>query len=285
MVATETGHGPLAEFLRVRRRQVRPADHGLPPGGERQVPGLRRDEVAMLAGISTDYYIRLEQGRERHPSRAVLDGLATALRLDPAAANYLHELVSAGEGATSGGALSSARFEALQRLLDSLAVPAIVVDRRLDVVADNALGDLLYDGMEHRENYARMVFLDPGAREFFVDWAAFAQCTVASLRRANAAGAADSAELAGLVGELAVRSTEFSTSWAHHQLYEKVIDRKLFRHPLVGPVTFDEHVLELPDSGGHQVWAYHPADDASAEALARLASLATLSGRARSRPH
>lgn len=271
--------GALAEYLRARRGQVRPEQHGLAPGGERQVPGLRRDEVAMLAGISTDYYVRLEQGRERRPSRTVLTGLSQALLLDPAAARYLRELVianEADEANEAGGGPGPERLEAVQRLLDSFTVPGLLLNRWLDVVATNTLGELLHEGLEHRENYARMVFLAAGAPKFFIDWPAFARCTVAALR-ANAGLEAGSAKLAGLVGELAVRSDQFSTAWAQHHVYEKAVDHKLFRHPLVGPVAFDQHVLELPGSGGHQIWAYHPADDATADALVRLGALTTLS--------
>ncbi len=270
--------GPLAEFLRARRARVRPAEQGLVPGGERQVPGLRRDEVALLAGISTDYYVRLEQGRERRPSGPVLSALAEALLLEEPARRHLRELAAAGradDGEDTGEAeLPAARLEALRPLLDALAVPALVIDRQLDVVAANPLGALLYEGLEHRDNYARMVFLSPGAGEFFVDRAETAACVVASLRAS--AGARPSARLERLVGELALYSDEFAEAWAAHRVYEKTVDRKRFRHPMVGHVVFDQHVLELPAGAGHRIWAYHPSDAPTAQALVRLRDLTTL---------
>ena len=241
----------------------------------------------MLAGISADYYVRLEQGRERHPSPAVLDGLSTALLLDRASSRYLRELAAADSGiddaAEASGVLPAGRLDAVRPLLDSLTVPAILVDRWLNIAATNALGEMLHEGLEHRENYARMVFLSPGAQEFFVDWSELARCMVAALR-ASAGSTASSGRLEQLVGELAVASEVFSTAWAQHDVYEKAIDRKRFRHPMVGPLVFDQHVLELPDSDGHQIWAYHPTDDATRDALVRLESLATLSDPASSDP-
>ncbi|MGW0889578.1 helix-turn-helix domain-containing protein [Saccharopolyspora sp. NPDC002578] len=271
---TKALEGPLGGFLRARRRQVHPHQQDLVPGGPRQVAGLRRDEVAMLAGISTDYYVRLEQGRERHPSRAVLDGLSTALLLDRAASRYLREL-AADDGTDADNGADPDRLAAVRPLLAALTVPAILVDRRLDVIAANALGDVLHEGLEHRDNYARMVFLSPGATEFFVDWPDLARCMVATLR-ADATSEANSGRSTRLVGELAVASDVFSTAWADHDVYEKALDRKRFRHPLAGTLVFDQHVLELPDSDGHRIWAYHPADAATDAALLRLGSLATL---------
>ena len=271
--ATSLGN-PLGAFLRARRQQVRPEQQRLVPGGARQVSGLRRDEVAMLAGISTDYYVRLEQGRERHPSRTVTDGLTAALLLDRASSRYLRELATADD-AEVGGVREPGRLDAVRPLLGSLTVPAILVDRWLNIRAANALGEMLHEGLEHRENYARMVFLSPGAQEFFVDWSELAHCMVAALR-ARAGSEVGAGRLERLVGELAVASAVFSTAWAQHEVYAKAVDRKRFRHPLVGALEFHQHVLELPDSDGHQIWAYHPADDATDEALVRLGSLATL---------
>ncbi|MBA8923400.1 transcriptional regulator with XRE-family HTH domain [Kutzneria viridogrisea] len=258
---------PLADFLRARRQQVCPEQHGLAPGPDRQVPGLRRDEVAMLAGISTDYYVRLEQGRERSPSQSVLDGLATALLLDRTAARHLRMLAT-GEPADEGEPDPS-RLSAVRVLLGALTVPALLVNRRLDVVAANTFGTRLHAGLQHRENYARMVFLSPGAREFFTEWPELAECVVASLRAATGTPG-----LADLVGELAVASAEFSTAWARHGLYEKALDHKLLRHPVAGSLAFDQHVLELPRTGGHRIWAYYPADEATSAALGRLAGYA-----------
>lgn len=231
----------------------------------------------MLADISTDYYTRLEQGRERHPSRAVAEGLSLALLLDEPAARYLTGLAIAEPKAAAG--LTTERLDAVCSMLDGWdATPAILVNRWLDVVAANALGGLLYAGLDHRENYARMVFLSANAPNFFLDWTEFANCTVSALR-GGAGFETSAAPLVGLVGELSLRSTAFSESWARHDLYEKTIDRKRFQHPLVGRLELDQHVLELPGAGGHHIWAYHSTDTETRGRLTELAGLATSTSR------
>lgn len=270
---------PLAAFLRARRDRVRPEHHRLAPGPQRQVPGLRRDEVAFLAGISTDYYVRLEQGRERRPSPAVVKGLGRALLLDAAAERYLRELsateaVGDGEAGYAPG-MEADRLDAVHQLLDSMTVPALLVNRWLDIVDSNALGDLLHEGLEPRDNYARMVFLAPGAQEFFTDWPELARCMVAALR-AQAGSEAGSARLAQLWAELLAHSEVFKATWVEHHLYEKAIDHKQFQHPRAGSLALDQHVLELPGSEGHRIWAFHPADDATSKALLRLTTLRPL---------
>ncbi|MFD7285242.1 helix-turn-helix domain-containing protein [Streptomyces sp. NPDC059863] len=263
---------PLAAFLRARRDRVRPEHHRLAPGAQRRVPGLRRDEVAFLAGISTDYYVRLEQGRERSPSRAVVTGLCRALLLDAAAARYLSELADTGT-AEDGEAprMDTDRRDAVHQLLDSLTVPALLVNRWLDIVGSNTLGDLLHEGLEPRDNYARLVFLAPGAQTFFTEWPEHARCVVAALR-AQAGSEAGAARLTQLLNELVTHGDVFRTSWGEHHLYEKALDHKLFRHPRVGSLALDQHVLELPGSEGHRIWAFHPADAATSKALLRLTS-------------
>ncbi|MFE6157775.1 helix-turn-helix domain-containing protein [Streptomyces sp. NPDC056486] len=265
------GGEPLAAFLRARRNQVRPEHHWLAAGAQRQVPGLRRDEVALLAGISTDYYVRLEQGRERRPSRAVVQGLSKALLLDAVAARYLRELSDTGaavggEAETPCMDMNTDRLDAVHQLLGSMTVPALLVNRWLDIVDSNALGDLLHEGLAPRDNYARLVFLAPGAQAFFTEWPELARCMVAALR-VQAGSEAGSARLTRLVKELAAHSDVFRNAWGEHHLYEKAIDHKLFRHPRVGSLALDQHVLELPGSEGHRIWAFHPADDATSDAL------------------
>ncbi|MEV8397289.1 helix-turn-helix domain-containing protein [Streptomyces niveus] len=264
---------PLAAFLRARRDRVRPEHHRLAPGPQRQVPGLRRDEVAFLAGISTDYYVRLEQGRERRPSPAVVKGLCRALLLDAAAERYLRELsVTEAPQAVKEAGMEADRLDAVHQLLGSMTVPALLVNRWLDIVDSNALGDLLHEGLEPRDNYARMVFLAPGAQEFFTDWPELARCVVAALR-AQAGSEAGSARLAQLLPELLAHSEVFKAAWGEHHLYEKAIDHKQFQHPRAGSLALDQHVLELPGSEGHRIWAFHPADDATSKALLRLTTL------------
>ncbi|MEV8419485.1 helix-turn-helix domain-containing protein [Streptomyces niveus] len=264
---------PLAAFLRARRDRVRPEHHRLAPGPQRQVPGLRRDEVAFLAGISTDYYVRLEQGRERRPSPAVVKGLSRALLLDAAAERYLRELsVTEAPQAVEGSGMDADRLDAVHQLLGSMTVPALLVNRWLDIVDSNALGDLLHEGLEPRDNYARMAFLAPGAQEFFTDWSELARCVVAALR-AQAGSEAGSARLAQLLPELLAHSEVFKAAWGEHHLYEKAIDHKQFQHPRAGSLALDQHVLELPGSEGHRIWAFHPADDATSKALLHLTAL------------
>ncbi|MFE6025872.1 helix-turn-helix domain-containing protein [Streptomyces niveus] len=264
---------PLAAFLRARRDRVRPEHHRLAPGPQRQVPGLRRDEVAFLAGISTDYYVRLEQGRERRPSPAVVKGLCRALLLDAAAERYLRELsVTEAPQAVKEAGMEADRLDAVHQLLGSMTVPALLVNRWLDIVDSNALGDLLHEGLEPRDNYARLVFLAPGAQEFFTDWPELARCVVAALR-AQAGSETGSARLAQLLPELLAHSEVFKAAWGEHHLYEKAIDHKQFQHPRAGSLALDQHVLELPGSEGHRIWAFHPADDATSKALLRLTTL------------
>ncbi|WP_063738468.1 helix-turn-helix domain-containing protein [Streptomyces rimosus] len=268
--------GPLAGFLRARRKQVHPEQHGLAPGAKRQVPGLRRDEVALLAGISTDYYVRLEQGRERRPSRAVLEGLSTALLLDTTAARYLRELAAPAGGASTVAVvpgMGTERLEEVHRLLGAMTVPALLVNRWLDIVGSNTLGALLHEGLEPRDNYARMVFLAPGAQSFFTEWPELTRCMVAALRT-QTGYEAGAPRLTELVDELTARSEVFSTAWREHRLYEKAMDRKLLHHPRVGPLTLNQHVLELLVADGHRIWAYHPADDATSDAVVRLGASA-----------
>ncbi|MCQ8190395.1 helix-turn-helix transcriptional regulator [Streptomyces rugosispiralis] len=274
-----SGGAPLAAFLRARRSRVRPEHHRLAVGAQRQVPGLRRDEVAFLAGISTDYYVRLEQGRERRPSRAVVEGLCKALLLDAVAARHLRELSATGTAAGGeANRMGTDRLEGVRRLLDSMTVPALLVNRWLDIEDSNTLGDLLHEGLQPRDNYARLVFLAPGARAFFTEWPELARCMVAALR-AQAGSEAGAARPTQLVRELSAHSDVFRSVWGEHRLYEKAMDHKRFRHPRVGPLALDQHVLELPGSDGHRIWAFHPADDATSNALLDLAPPALPSGR------
>ncbi|WP_206505429.1 helix-turn-helix domain-containing protein [Streptomyces chrestomyceticus] len=278
-VSTGPGRGaPLAAFLRARRDRVRPEQHRLAAGAQRQVPGLRRDEVALLAGISTDYYVRLEQGRERRPSPTVVEGLTRALLLDAVAARYLRELsvadsvagpVTDSVAGDEAPRMSTERLAAVHQLLGSLPVPALLVNRRLDIVGSNPLGDRLHEGLEPRDNYARLVFLAPGAPSFFTEWPELARCMVAALRAQTGSGTA-SPRLTRLVAELSARSDVFRTVWREHHLYEKAMDHKRLRHPRIGTLALDQHVLELPGSEGHRIWAFHPADEATSDALLGL---------------
>ncbi|RJQ81031.1 helix-turn-helix domain-containing protein [Pseudonocardiaceae bacterium YIM PH 21723] len=257
----------LGEFLRARRSLVRPEQVGLEPGGARQVPGLRRDEVALLAGVSTDYYVQLEQGRERRPSVQVLDALAKALLLDLDTHSHLRGLVAVdpvpAPAPTDHGLLT----ELIQRWPDT---PAMLVTPWLDVIARNPLADALYAGLRYRDNLARMAFLDEKVAELIEDAGQLARCTAASLRAA-AGREPHPPELVELISELTLRSAAFRPMWARHDVHRKGSAVKRFRHATAGVLTLHQHVLRLPDHAGLEVWVYQaePGSD-SERALQRL---------------
>lgn len=263
---------PLGLFLRARRALVRPEEAGLPAGNRRRVAGLRREEVAVLAGVSTDYYVRLEQGRERSPSAQVVDALARALGLDGDAADHLHRLARPVTGR------SRPRPEAVSpALLRMMAAwdrtPAVVLGRCLTVLAHNVLGGALFAGHAHSGDLLRLVFLDPDAREFYPDWESVAANSVAALRAC--AGTAHDARMIATVGELSLRSGEFRELWARHDIRRKTHESKRFRHPLVGELTLDYESLTVNSAPGQQLVVYQAAPGSPSEqALALLGSLA-----------
>jgi transcriptional regulator with XRE-family HTH domain len=232
----------LSEFLRSRRARLQPEDVGLPDYGRRRVPGLRREELAQLAGVSVDYYVRLEQGRNIQPSDSVLEAIASALRLSDDERAHLFTLVRprrrprrrAPERVRPG----------IQQLLDALGVPAFVTGRRLDVLAHNALAEAVMGGFRER-NLLRVVFLEPEARELYPDWEQVAAETVNFLRLL---ADPDDADLAALVGELSLHSAEFRRLWARHDVRAKRGGVKRIAHPLVGPLEFDYETLQLSDA-------------------------------------
>ncbi|MEU3958993.1 helix-turn-helix transcriptional regulator [Streptomyces buecherae] len=248
--------GPLAEYLRARRALVRPTDHGLAPGPARQVPGLRREEVALLAGVSTDYYVHLEQGRERRPSPQVLAALARALRLDAAAHTHLRALADQPSSPTAPDTLPTGTEGSLTHLVRHwVTAPAMLVTPWLDVLVRNGPADALYAGLPLRDNLARMAFLDPAVGEFVPDPEHLAQCTVGTLRAA-AGPAPHTPQMADLIGELNDRSAAFRRLWARHDVHRKASATKHFRHPVAGPLTLRQHVLTLPDHPELQLWIY-----------------------------
>ncbi|MFI7639683.1 helix-turn-helix transcriptional regulator [Nonomuraea sp. NPDC049400] len=273
----------LGKFLRSRRSQLRPADAGLPTGvGARRVPGLRREEVAQLAGVSTDYYARLEQGRHPHVSEAVLDAVARALRLDDVERDYLHELARTTGGSRRSRAKAAMRVPrvrpAVHQMLDVLddVSPVLVVNHRRDVLATNHLARALitdFDALPHRErNLARFVLLDPAARELYRDWEEVAQIFVANLRLA-AGSHPDDRQLNELIGEFFVKVPEFSAWWDSHRVQQCAYGDQRFRHPVVGDLTLHHETLALPADPDQELCLYSAEPGtASAEALRLLAS-------------
>jgi transcriptional regulator with XRE-family HTH domain len=234
----------LGEFLRSRRARVSPEDVGLPGGGRRRVPGLRREELAMLAGVSVDYYMRLEQGRTPAVSDSVLDAVARVLRLDETERAHLRNLV---RPAPSKRPAPQRVRPGLRRLLEMMDdVPAFVMGRRAEVLAYNPLADALYgfgDVPAEERNCARQTFLWPQARTFYRDWPAVAADMVAFLRL-DAGRYPDDARLAALVGELSVKDETFRKLWAQHKVLEKTHGVKLLRHPVVGDLDLDYETLQ-----------------------------------------
>jgi len=268
----------LGEFLRSRRARLRPEDTGLPANGRRRVPGLRREELALLAGVSVDYYVRLEQGRAEHPSESVLDAIARALRLDETEVAHLHTLARPGPVRRRRRRPARVRPELL-RLVERLdGVPALVLGPRMDVLAWNSLGAALvvdFAALPPRErNMPRLMFLDEETRRLYPDWETVARETVAFLRL-TAGRSREDAELAELVGELSLASRDFARWWADHDVREKTHGRKRFAHPAVGELILDYETLVLPDEPEQALVTYTAgAGSRSETGLRLLASLA-----------
>ncbi|MER7706012.1 helix-turn-helix transcriptional regulator [Kitasatospora sp. NPDC097605] len=270
----------LSEFLRSRRARLRPADVGLPDyGGRRRVPGLRREELAQLAGVSTAYYVRLEQGHGENVSTAVLDAIARALRLDAAERDHLRRITQPAR--RSPGRSRSARPQRvrpeLQQLLDAMdGVPAYVLGRRLDVIAWNRLGNALVGDVAalppEQRNLAWLVFLDRASRELYLDWESKANDLVGMLRL-DAGRDPDDPRLASLIGELSVKSEDFRRLWAAHDVRDKGHGVKELHHPVVGRLTLRYETFRLAGDPDQVLVAYHAAPGSpSAESLRLLAS-------------
>ena len=296
----------VREFLSSRRARLSPQDAGLIAyGGNRRVKGLRREEVAMLAGVSVDYYIRLERGNLSGASQAVLEALSRALQLDDAEHEHLYDLARAADpGSGTSGASGVPRVSqsrrsraagqrvrpSIQRILDAMMdVPADVRNNRRDILASNKLGRALYSEMYadavagpracQPANLARFMFLSPRARAFFPDWDRTANDLVAALRT-EAGRAPGDRDLSDLIGELSVRSKEFRARWAAHNVRHHYTGVKRLHHPVVGDLELTFEVLPLPADDG-LVLAVYTAESASPsdDALKLLASWAATQAR------
>lgn len=261
----------LGDFLRTRRAQLRPEDVGLADFGRRRVPGLRREELAQLAGVSPAYYTRLEQGLSQNASDAVLDAIARALRLDEHEREHLLDLARPTPPARRRPRPERLR-PSVGQLVEALNVPALVIGRRMDVLAWNRRAHLLLAAhlpFEERPNLARMTFFDAHVRELFVDWGRQARETVACLRYL-AGQHADDPALAELVGDLSMRSDEFASLWSKHQVRSCAFGRHDLHHPTLGVLTVDEESLELPDDPGQRMLLYSAEPGSPSEAAFQL---------------
>jgi transcriptional regulator with XRE-family HTH domain len=272
-------HHELGDFLRRARAASDPRHAALPADGRvRRVPGLRREEVALLAGVSTDYYTRLEQGRRIVPSTQVLEALGRALDLDHAGRTHLRDLVRAAGSPPPRARTAAQRVRpGLHQLLDALTdQPAMILGHRTDVLATNPLARALFadfDRMPPRErNYARWMLLSEDARSLFIDWETQARNAVEALRL-DAGRTPGDPDTQQLVGELSLASDQFRRWWSEHQVHQRGYGAKRLRHPLVGDLTVDFETLSLPADGEQTLYVYTTAPHSpSREALALLSS-------------
>jgi transcriptional regulator with XRE-family HTH domain len=268
----------IAAFLTSRRAKVTPDQVGLPTYGPRRVKGLRREEVASLAGVSVEYYRRLERGNASGVSDGVLEALAGALQLDEAERAHLHDLARAvNPVAPKRRRASRQRVRpVVQRIVDAMATPAIVRNSRVDYVSANALGRALYapvfESREQPANSARFTFLDPAGHAFYADWERTAKDLVAHLRSEAGRDPYDR-DLSDLVGELSTRSPEFRTWWAAHDVRYHRTGVKRLHHPVVGDLELSYEVMELPADAGLNISVYSAEPGSgSQQALDLLAS-------------
>lgn len=273
------------DFLSTRRAKITPEQAGLAAyGGNRRVPGLRRGEVAILAGVSVEYYTRLERGNLAGVSESVLESLANALQLDDAERAHLYDLArAASEGGRSRRRPVRKQVirPGVQLTLDAISgsPPAFIRNGRLDLLATNALGRALYsdiyDSPAGPPNHARFLFLDPRSRDFYTDWERAANDTVAIMRTEAGRDPYDRGGLSDLVGELSTRSEEFRVRWASHNVRQHYTGKKHFRHRIVGDLHLLYEALELSADAGLTLTVYNAEPGTgTADALQLLASWA-----------
>lgn len=274
MATSRSEPNSLGEYLRARRELVDPASVGLRVTGVRRTPGLRREEVATLAGISADYYLRLEQGRDRHPSAQVLTALARVFELDGAATEYL---LSLGEPQPSRVRRPGRRTvpKGILQLLEVIELPAFVEDRMFDVLAANPLATALSPSIRPGENRLRSLFLDEDERALYPDWEQATAGLIASFR-ASIGSDVDDPRIAQLVGELSLGSEHFRKLWARHDVRGLGGGAARLDHPRVGMLELTRQKLPIGDSGGQLLVIYHAeAGSASAAALRELGASAS----------
>jgi transcriptional regulator with XRE-family HTH domain len=270
---SETTNG-LGAFLRARRELVTPQRAGLSVEGVRRVPGLRREEVAMLAGISADYYLRLERGRDRNPSVQVLESIARVLQLDDEHLAHLLTLAAEVPRQRRRRARKETVPPGALRLLDSLVQPAFIEGRYLDVLASNRLAQALSPGLAVGRNQLRDLFLDPIEQAHYPTWEAMTECYVASFRKA-VGNDIDDPRFIELTGELSLASAHFRKLWARHEVRGQTGTLLTVNHPQIGELTLSRERLSIDGAQGLRLVVYYPdAGSSDADKLALLASVA-----------
>jgi transcriptional regulator with XRE-family HTH domain len=269
------GPRELGAFLRARRSELNPETAGLDATGNRRVRGLRREEVAQRAMISTDYYTRLEQGRLASASKGVLDGLSSALGLNEDERSYLYKLANKGDPRRQQVRDAEGVRSQTRQLLDALRdSPALVLGRYMDVLAWNPLAAAVFKDFatvpRPQRNFLRMLFLDPDVRGRYVDFEPLGRMCVGFVRAA--ASALSEQRLVHLIGELSLSDPDFRTWWAERHASYATLGTKTLRHPLTGPYDLDWQVLRLPDDDQILMVMTAPPDTASLEVLQRLGS-------------
>jgi len=264
----------LGDYLRARRELVAPASVGIPVTGVRRVAGLRREEVAMLAGISSDYYLRLEQGRDRNPSVQVLEALARVLQLDQAATAYMLSL-AALRPRQQRRPKREAVPAGIRRLLDVIGLPAFVEGRYFDVLAANRLAYALSPNLQVGRNRLRDVFLDPAEQALYPDWPKATAALVAGFRESVGTDT-DDPRFIELVGELSLSSERFRQLWARHDVFARKGTQTHIHHPQAGELVLGREKLAISGAEGLMLAIYHAESGTdSAEKLTLLGSLAT----------
>jgi len=269
----------LGEFLRSRRDRLTPDEAGVSSHGRRRVPGLRREELAQLAGVSMTYLTRLEQGQSQNASDSVIDALARALQLDADERSHLFALAHPAPPRRPRASKPETAKPSAEQLLHSMGeVPAVLLGRFNDILAWNRAGHLLLarhldreapSGIEDRPNQLRMLFLDPHTRDLYIDWDEEAALAVASLRYV-AAQFTDDRRLAELVGDLSMNSPDFARLWAGHDVRLCTSGAKRFHHPDVGELTLDYEVLHLPEGNGQRILTHTAQPGSTSSAALRL---------------
>ena len=274
-----TSKKDLADFLKRARSACDPQRAGLPVDHRiRRVPGLRREEVALLAGVSTDYYTRLEQGRHISPSSGVLDSIARALNLDEAGRAHLGHLTGVSPSRPSSAPTVQRVRPGLYQILESLPqLPALVLGRRTDVLAANRLAQAVFapfDSMKPPErNYARWMFLDQHARDLFIDWEDQARAVVETLRF-DIGHHPDDRSATALIADLAFKNRDFERWWTEHRVYQRTHGTKHLHHPVVGALTLDYETFAMPGDSDQNLFIYTtPAGTPSRQAMELLGIL------------